>query len=94
MGKYVLICLTFVTAIAFGQTASGSSAPGPLMPHAAIQAFGAQAAGASASERPNPARRRFAKPVLSIDKDIPHAGRRLRNAVAVIIGNRDYKYAP
>ncbi len=94
MAKCILLCLTFVSAIAFGQTATGSSAPGSLMSLAANQLPGAKLPGSPAAERPGTTRRVIAKPILNIDEDIPHAGRQLRNAVAVIIGNRNYKYAP
>lgn len=93
MTKYLALYLVFVAAAAFGQTATGRSAPGSLTPPAAGEVLSSQPSPPPTEHgvTPKPV---VLKPILRLSEHIPRAGRQLRNAVAVIIGNRDYKYAP
>ena len=94
MAKYLVICATLLSGIAFGQTATGRSAPGSLTPPVAKPVTEMQSPATTAVKPMVRVKPAIAKPALNIDEDIPVAGRELRNAVAVIIGNKDYAYAP
>lgn len=93
-----MILLTLLTGSAFAQTATGKSAPGFLTPPSVKPllkpAVKKAVVTAPAAELPSLPKPVVASVELSIADSIPVAGQKLPNAVAVIIGNKDYKYAP
>lgn len=85
MMKNLILCFFFLSGLAFGQTSTGQSAPGSLTPPVKTVAKPVAA---------SPVTHVAVAPVFSIADSIPVTSHERPNAVAVIIGNKDYKDAP
>ncbi len=86
MVKYLILCFFFLSGLAFGQTSTGQSAPGSLTPPAV------EPKAKPVVTTPTP--RIAVNSISSIADSIPVTSQKRPNAVAVIIGNKDYKDAP
>ncbi len=84
MAKYLIICLLVLSGISFAQTSTGRSTSGSLSAPAAKPVV----------KQPEAVVPDAASLELGIADSIPVAPREMPNAVAVIIGNKDYKNAP
>ncbi len=93
MKKLIVLCPLLFAAVAYGQSAAGNSAPGSLTPPSAGPQVKQMPFEPKIQPRKNQSPQ-FADKEISISDSIPVSGRVLKNAIAVVIGNRDYKYAP
>ncbi len=93
MTRNVFIILIALAGTAFAQTSTGNSAPGSLTPASDSSIVNQLPVNPAPilQKSPSPL---FAENEMSVSDSVPVSGRVLKNAIAVIIGNKDYKYAP
>ncbi len=93
MIRNIFIVLIAFAGTALAQTSTGNSAPGSLTPATASPIVN-QLPISPAPLIQKSVLTPLADNEMSVSDSIPVSGRVLKNAIAVIIGNKDYKYAP